>query len=332
MADPDELGWPDDATDADVTTTPTGLDDAFRRGSPARPSGVASGGAQALRAPTERLEPSARPGSGAKPGGTARAGKAARPGQAARPAKTAKPGRAVRRGRGAGPGRGGDRAAPARPAKARSAGTSRLAAGSSRRPGQATLRSRPRTGRGLVSAVARIPRRVQLLGGLAIVAVLAITGYLLLLPQPGHVVSVPAGLNGYVRQSAQASLTARQLKSRIVAGAGGAVRNVVAASYEKSTGPGTSAGPQVIVFIGGNLSSGSSFIGGLSSQLHGSFATSAGPLGGEAVCAPGTSGGPAECAWADGDTFGVLVSATLNAAGLASEMRVMRPLVEHVVK
>lgn len=167
-----------------------------------------------------------------------------------------------------------------------------------------------------------------MIGGLAIVAVLAVAGYVLLTPQVAHVVSVPASLNGYVRQPARASQTAQELKSRILTRAGGAVSNVVAATYEKPAASGSGSGPQIIVFIGGNSSSGGDFISGIT-QLRGSFTTSAGPLGGQAACAPGTNG-PAECAWADGDTFGVLVSATLNATGLASEMRLMRPLVERV--
>jgi hypothetical protein len=145
--------------------------------------------------------------------------------------------------------------------------------------------------------------------------------------QVTHVVSVPASLNGYVRQPAQASQTAQQLKSRILTRAGTSVSNVVAATYEKPSGSAT--GPQVMVFIGGNSSSSGDFISGIT-ELRGSFTTNAGPLGGQAACAPSTNGNPVECAWADGDTFGILVSATLNATALASEMRLMRPLVEYV--
>lgn len=185
------------------------------------------------------------------------------------------------------------------------------------------------SGRDLVEAVAGLPRRVQVIGGLAIVAVLAVIGYLLSMPQVSHEVSTPASLDGYIRQSVQSSRTAQEIKSQILAAAGGAVSNVVAATYEKPAGPGSSSGPQIVVFIGGNLASGSNFISGIT-QLRGSFTTSAGSLGGQAACAPSANGGPAECAWADGDTFGVLVSATLNANGLASELRLMRPLVERV--
>ena len=51
-----------------------------------------------------------------------------------------------------------------------------------------------------------------------------------------------------------------------------------------------------------------------------------------AACAPGSGNGPAECAWADGDTFGVVVSAGMNPAALADEMRLMRSQIEHVVR
>lgn len=208
-----------------------------------------------------------------------------------------------------------------RSGRARSGGKPRSISGNVRT-------TRPRAG-GRTSAIARIPRRIQVLSALAIVAVLAVVGYLLLIPRVTHLVSVPASLNGYVRQPAQASATAQELKSRILTRAGGAVSKVVAATYEQRAGSGVGSGPQIIVFIGGNSSSSGDFISGIT-ELRGSFTTSAGSLGGQAACAPSTDGGPAECAWADGDTFGVLVSATLNATGLASELRLMRPLVEHV--
>jgi len=60
--------------------------------------------------------------------------------------------------------------------------------------------------------------------------------------------------------------------------------------------------------------------------------TSAGSLGGSAACLPSVSGHPAECAWADNDTFGVVLAPTLSATELAGELRAMRPLVEHRAK
>ena len=172
-------------------------------------------------------------------------------------------------------------------------------------------------------------------GALILVIVLGAVAFLALTPQQAHVISVPAQLGAYVKEPTLDSSTARALRSKIVAGAAGEVKNVVAAVYEETTGPGTANGPQIVVFIGGNLTGGGSagdFIGGFMTQVRGSFPTGAGRLGGQAACAPGSNGGPAECAWADDDTFGVVVSATLSARGLAEEMTQMRPLVEHKAK
>lgn len=183
-------------------------------------------------------------------------------------------------------------------------------------------------------AARRLPRRVMLVGGCLIVVVIAVAAYVFLAPQPSHVVSTPSQLGAFVKEPRVDSSTARELRNNIVAGAAGEVKNVVAAVYEQTTGPGTSQGPQIVVFIGGNLSGGSAsdFIGGFMTESHGSFTTIPGRLGGQAACAPGSNGGPAECAWADNDTFGVVVSATLSADGLANEMQLMRPQIEHTTR
>jgi hypothetical protein len=213
-----------------------------------------------------------------------------------------------------------------------------------RKPRQTSMpkagKSRPRAGKGRPKASQarpragrRLPAKVMIVLGSAMVAALAVAGYVVFRPQASHVVSAPASLGSYVRQ--QADATANDLRHRIVATAGGAVKNVVAAVYQRTTGPGTKKGPQIVVFIGGNLAGGASadsLISAYMARLRGAFTTSAGRLGGQAACAPASSGGPAECAWADNDTFGVVVSAMLNSAGLADVMRQIRPGVEHVVR
>jgi len=190
-----------------------------------------------------------------------------------------------------------------------------------------------RSGRGRLRAGRKVSGKVLAVGAAVAVVVLAAAGYLVLRPQTPHAISAPATLGSYTRQ--QENATAVELKHRIVTAARGDVKNVVAAVYEQKAGPGTSAGPQVVAFIGGNLTgvaSASDLISAYMARLHGAFTTSAGKLGGQAACAPGSQGGPAECAWADNDTFGVVVSATLNSTALADEMRLMRPQLEHVVK
>jgi len=179
-----------------------------------------------------------------------------------------------------------------------------------------------------------VPRWILLVGASALLAMLAIggyVGYLMLVPAAAHQVILPASINGYVKQPPSASAPATALRNKIVSAARGEVSRVVAAVYERSTGPGTSSGPQVIVFIGGNLSGGN-FISDFMATMRGSVSVNAGSLHGQAACAPGSRGGPAECAWADNDTFGVLVSATLTVQGLAQELQQMRPLVEHPVR
>jgi hypothetical protein len=172
-----------------------------------------------------------------------------------------------------------------------------------------------------------------LIGALVIVAGAVTFGYFKLIPRTTHTVTTPAAVGAFSRQ--QVNATAKDLKQRILSAGAGNVKNVVAAVYKQTKGPGTSKGPQIVVFIGGNLTgnvSGSDLISAYMDKLHNAFTTQAGSLGGQAACAPGTNGSPSECAWADGDTFGVLLSATLTAQGLADELVQMRPQVEHAVK
>jgi hypothetical protein len=146
-----------------------------------------------------------------------------------------------------------------------------------------------------------------------------------------HVLTTPDSLGCYVKQPQLAvQMQAKTLQEEIVRESSGAAKNVVYAVYENTTCGATSSSPQIFLFIGGNLygTSASSFISGFTGTLQGAVTTGAGKLGGDAACVPSMGGRPAECAWADGDTFGDVTSATLNASGLANEMRQIRPMVE----
>jgi hypothetical protein len=176
------------------------------------------------------------------------------------------------------------------------------------------------------------PRWLAAGAGVAVVAVVAtveLTG-----GSPPHTISTPDRLDGYVQAPALAAgVGANVLRSRIVSGSAGEASHVVDAVYEDNPGAGGNSSPQIVLFVGGNLSgSAGSFIASLTSALPGAFTINPGSLPGQAACAPGRSGRPAECAWADNDTFGVLVSPTLSASALGSELRQMRPLIEHVKK
>ncbi len=144
--------------------------------------------------------------------------------------------------------------------------------------------------------------------------------------------TTPAKLGAYVQEPQLAQqMQAKQLADQILKQGAGHARNVIYGVYEDSTGPAAATGPQIILFIGGNLSGSSAgrFISTFSGRLPGAVATSPGSLGGQAACVPAVDGHPAACLWADYDTFGVLTSATLSASALADEMRQMRPMVEH---
>ena len=145
-----------------------------------------------------------------------------------------------------------------------------------------------------------------------------------------HSISVPARLAGFVQEPSLAtSAGATALRSQIVGSGGSEARHVVDAVYEATA----KSGVEIVLFAGGNLAgSGGSFIASLTQALPGAFTVNPGSLHGQAVCAPSRPGQPAECAWADNDTFGVLVSPGLSATALAAELRQMRPGIEHVVK
>ena len=146
-----------------------------------------------------------------------------------------------------------------------------------------------------------------------------------------HVLVTPARLGSYAQAPSLArDMDAAALQRQIVANSGGEAKHVVYAVYEDATGPAAQHGPQIILFIGGNRSgsSASSFMTSFVGKLTGAAATGAGSMGGAAACVPSVGGRLAECAWADNDTFGVIASPTLSGAGLAAELRAVRPLIE----
>jgi hypothetical protein len=147
-----------------------------------------------------------------------------------------------------------------------------------------------------------------------------------------HVVVTPSKVGDYVQAAQLARETdAQQLRNQIVSRSDGQLSNVVDAVYEDGAGSAATSAPQIILFIGGNLSGTSAgpFISSFTGSLAGAVRTSAGALGGDAACVPSVKGSLAECAWADNDTFGVLASPNMSEPALARELRAMRPLVEH---
>jgi len=220
-----------------------------------------------------------------------RAGTVAKPATEPRPAPAAKPG-----------GKGKAKKAPAGPAAA---------------PKRRGKLSRPVVWAGAGCLVLAA-------GGVAFIA----------LPSSGvpHTLVIPDQIGSYTKQPELAKkMDAGALKQQIVTQSAGEAKNVVVAVYQDRTGPAAKANPQIILFIGGNLTrtSDGGFIDTFTSQSAGAERIDPGPLGGSAACLPRGSSGVAECVWADNDTFGVIASQTLSVTDLANELRTARPEIEH---
>jgi hypothetical protein len=154
---------------------------------------------------------------------------------------------------------------------------------------------------------------------------------------PAHVVVAPAHLGPYVqRPQLAASMDAKRLQQQVIARGAGQASHVVYAVYEDPASVPSGGSPQIILFIGGNLSgvTASDFLTSFTQQFKGAHPTSAGSMGGSAACvsAQAGTGGVALCTWADNDTFGVVASPTMSAAQLAVQMRTIRPGVERRVR
>ena len=155
---------------------------------------------------------------------------------------------------------------------------------------------------------------------------------------PDHVLITPDKMGSYVRRpQLEKQMNASQLQREVIAKSAGQASRVVSAVYEDGTSATSTKTPQIILFIGGNLSgvSPGGFIASFTQQSKGAFGTSAGSLGGSAACVNAQASVPgsvALCTWADNDTFGVVASPTMSATRLAAQLRAIRPMVEHVAR
>ncbi len=155
---------------------------------------------------------------------------------------------------------------------------------------------------------------------------------------PAHVLTTPDKLGAYVRRpQLEKQMNAAELQREVITKSAGQASHVVSAVYENGTSAASTQPPQMILFIGGNLTgvSPGGFIASFTQQSKGAFVTSAGSLGGSAACVNAQASVPgsvALCTWADNDTFGVVASPTMSASKLATRLRAIRPMVEHVVR
>ncbi len=176
-------------------------------------------------------------------------------------------------------------------------------------------------------------------GGAAVLAiVLAVALTVFRGNGPAHVLTAPDQLGAYLRRpQLEEQMNATQLQHQVIAKSAGQISHVVSAVYENNVNNNSAKTPQMILFIGGNLSgvSPGGFITSFIQGSKGAYVTGAGALGGQAACVNAQASVPgsvALCTWADNDTFGLVASPTMDAAQLAVQMRAVRPDVEHVVR
>jgi len=178
------------------------------------------------------------------------------------------------------------------------------------------------------------------LGGVVVLAAGAIIGIIKFeFPShggPAHTMVTPSTIGTYVRTvDLERQTNVAQLRDEVIKMSSGHASRVVSAVYESGN---SAAGndEQIIMFIGGHLANAApaASVASFTQKFPGAEVVSAGSLGGKAACVEegSTSDGVSMCAWFDNDSFGEIVSPTMNSAALAQEMLTVRPAVEMVVK
>jgi len=179
------------------------------------------------------------------------------------------------------------------------------------------------------------------LGGVVVVAAAAITGIIKFeFPShsgPAHVMTTPAKIGTYARTvDLERQTNVAQLRDDVIKMSSGQASHVVTAVYESGNAAGGNT-EQIIMFIGGHLANAApaTSVTSFMQRFPGAHVVNAGSLGGKAACVEeggGTSDSVSMCAWFDNDSFGEIVSPTMNATNLAAAMTTVRPAVEQVAK
>jgi hypothetical protein len=178
------------------------------------------------------------------------------------------------------------------------------------------------------------------LGGVVVVAAAAITGIIKFeFPShggPAHVMGTPAAIGTFARTvDLERQTNVAQLRDEVIKMSAGQASRVVSAVYESGN---SAAGntEQIVMFIGGHLANAApaTSVTSFTQKFPGAEVVAAGSLGGKAACVEEGSGSDSVsmCAWFDNDSFGEIVSPTMNSGALAKEMLTVRPAVETVVK
>jgi hypothetical protein len=154
---------------------------------------------------------------------------------------------------------------------------------------------------------------------------------------PAHTMQTPASIGTYARTvDLEKEANLGQLRNEVIKMSAGQATDVKSGMYESGKAAAGNT-EQIIMFIGGHLANAdpASSIAGFKQKYPGATLVNPGSLGGEATCVEeggGTSESVSMCAWFDNDSFGEIVSPTMNASALAKAMLTVRPAVELVVK
>lgn len=179
------------------------------------------------------------------------------------------------------------------------------------------------------------------IGAIVVVAAGAVAGGMkLAFPShsgPTHTMATPANVGAYTRKAnLETQMNVQSLVDSVRKMSNGEATNLVSAVYQAgSMTPGGQ--PQIFMFIGGHLNNAdpSASISSFEAKYAGAKTVSAGAMGGEAACVEvtaGAQGNAAMCIWFDNDSFGELVSSTMNTGTLQNVMTSVRPSLEHVAK
>jgi hypothetical protein len=172
------------------------------------------------------------------------------------------------------------------------------------------------------------------LGGVVVVAVVAIFGIVKFeFPSAGaaHTFATPNKIAGtcYTNNPKIAkSANLASLATKMTAKGGGT--DPVYGAYESTCGSTAATGTQIVSVIEAHLAndSVSGSIGAFQHDYPSSQVVSAGSLGGEAACVQEASNNTAMCVWFDNDSYGTLLSTTMDAKALSSVLLQFRPAVE----
>jgi hypothetical protein len=153
---------------------------------------------------------------------------------------------------------------------------------------------------------------------------------------PAHVMGTPATIGTFARTvDLERQTNVAQLRDEVIKMSAGQASRVVSAVYESGN---SAAGntEQIVMFIGGHLANAApaTSVASFTQKFPGAEVVAAGSLGGKAACVEeGSSADSVSmCAWFDNDSFGEIVSPTMNSGALAKEMLTVRSAVETVVK